>query len=127
MKKEKASENGKLWLKNQTREYRAKIFILICLSAVSTLFSLAFAYMVRYIINSATAGSFKELVIFACVLLGVLLFRILLKTIVSYSTEKLRAKMVSRLRIRIFSKILRASRALPNFSLLGLAILMKYP
>ena len=112
MKKKKVSENGKVWLKNQTHEYRAFIFALILLSLFSTLFSIAFAYMVRYLINSATAGSFEKLTIFAFVLLGLLIFRILLKTLLAYSTEKLRAKLVSGLRVKIFSKVLRSDYAL---------------
>jgi len=112
MKKEKPSENGKLWLKKQTRDYRGFVLFLTVLVAFSAFFSIAFAYMVRFIINSATAGSINQLTIFACVLLVLLLIRILLKTLSAFFSEKLRAKIVSGLRIKMFSKILRSDYAL---------------
>ncbi len=112
MNKEKPSENGKVWLKKETRDYRVFVLFLTVLVAFSTLFSLAFAYMVRFIINSATAGSVNQLSIFACILLGLLLVRIILKTLSAFFSEKLRAKIVTGLRIKMFSKILRSDYAL---------------
>lgn len=111
MNKKVASENGKLWLKKETRDYRGFVLFLAILVAFSTLFSLLFAYMVRFIINSATAGKADKLWIFSFVLLGLLFLRILLKTLSGFFSEKLRARITSNLRIKIFSKILSSDYA----------------
>ncbi len=102
----KSSENGKLWLKKEMRPYRAFILFLTFITVVTTTLSLAFAYMVRYLINSASGGERRLLWIFAAVLLGVLLLRIGLQTVSGYLAEKLRAKIVSQLRTKVFSKVL---------------------
>lgn len=111
MIKQKSNENGKLWLKKQTRPYRASILFLTFLTAVSTLLSLAFAYMVRYVLNSATSGNNKLLWTFSAVLLLLLLLRIVIKTLDNFFAEKLRAKITAKQRTRIFSKILRSDYA----------------
>ena len=105
------SENGKKWLKKEMRPYRAFIFFLTFLIAFTTGLSLAFAYMVRYLINSASAGQARLLLIFSLVLLGVLLLKIALQTFSGYYSEKLRAKIVAQLRTKLFSKILRSDYA----------------
>ena len=105
------SENGKKWLKKEMRPYRAFIFFLTFLSALATGLSLAFAYMVRYLINSASAGQARLLLIFSLVLFGVLLLKIALQTFSGYYSEKLRAKIVAELRTKLFSKILRSDYA----------------
>lgn len=111
MTERKCSENGKIWLKKEMRPYRAFIFFLTFLSAFTTALSLAFAYMVRYLINSASAGQAKLLLVFSLVLLGVLLLKIALQTFSGYYSEKLRAKIVSQLKVKLFSKILRSDYA----------------
>ena len=108
MTEEKATKNGKLWLKREMRPYRAFILILALLSALATGLSLAFAYMTRYLINSASQGDSNKLLFFSLLLLGLLLVRIALQTVSGYSSEKLRAKMTARLRTRTFSKMLRS-------------------
>ena len=112
MSKKATSERGKIWLKKETHEYRGFVLFLAVLIAFSTLFSLLFAYMVRFLLNSATAGKANRLWIFAFVLLGLLLLRIFLRTLSGYYSEKLRARITSNLRIKIFSKILRSDYAL---------------
>lgn len=111
MKREKISENGKVWLKKETRPYRAFVLFLSCLTAFSTVFSLAFAYVVRYLINSASNGAEKSLWIFATVLLVLLFLRIGLKTIANFCSEQLRAKMTAQLRMNTFSKLLKTEYA----------------
>lgn len=106
MEKNNSTERAKNWLNREMRPYRAHILVLAFLLAAATFFSLAFAYLVRYLINSATNGETKQLWIFAVVLLCVLFLRIFLKSVVGYFSERLRAKMISSLRSRIFSKIL---------------------
>lgn len=111
MNEKKQAENGKTWLKRETRPYGASIVFLTVLSVLSAVFSLAFAYMVRFIVNSATEKDVSGLFVFSVCLLGLLLLRILLKTLNGYFAEKIRAKMFSKLRTRMFSKILRADYA----------------
>lgn len=104
-------ERGKEWLKKETKPYGSRVLFLTLLSVSTTLFTLAFAYLVRYLINSAADGDSKTLWIFAAILLGTLLFKILLKTLNGYCAEKLRAKMYVGLQRKTFSKILRSNYA----------------
>ena len=103
--------NGKAWIKKEMRPYRGAILLLAVFTTIATILSLAFAYVVRYVINSATDGKSNLLWTFSAVLLGLLLLRILLKTIDGFYAEKLRAKMTAELRTRIFSKIIRSEYA----------------
>ena len=105
------NEKGKEWLKRETKPYGNRIFLLVVLSVLTTLSTLAFAYLVRYLINSAAAGNTKQLWIFSAILLGTLLLKILLKTLSAYSSEKLRAKMYVGLQRKTFAKILRSNYA----------------
>ena len=111
MKKTTQTNQGKVWLKNEIRPYSAFIVFLTVLTVLSTVFALAFAYMVRYLINSATNQQATRLWIFSGCLLGLLLFRIALKTWTGYLSEKLRAKIFSALRVKTFSAILRSDYA----------------
>ena len=108
MRKEKAQQNGKLWLKKETRPYGKGIFGLTVLSVCSVLFSLLFAYMVRYLVNSADQKNKDALLIFSVCLLGLVLLRVLFKTLDGFFSEKLRSKMFSTIRTRLYAKILRS-------------------
>ncbi len=108
MRKEKAQKNGKIWLKKETRPYGKGIFGLTFLSVCSVLFSLAFAYMVRYLVNSADQKDKDALLIFSICLLGLILLRVLFKTLDGFFSEKLRSKMFSNIRTRLYAKILRS-------------------
>ncbi len=114
MKKSKQMNNGKIWLKNEIRPYGAFIVFLTILTVLSTVFSLAFAYMVRYLINSASDGEKTRLWIFSACLLGLLLSKIALKTWTGYLSEKLRAKIYSIMRVKTFSAILKSDYAKMN-------------
>ena len=105
------NEKGKVWLNRETKPYGAHVIFLTVLSVLTTVFTLAFAYLVRYLINSASAGNSKLLWIFSAVLLGSLLLKILLKTLNGYLSENLRAKMYANLRRKTFTKILRSDYA----------------
>lgn len=109
--KKQTSEKGKAWLQREMRPYRAFIVFLSILTAFASVLSIAFAYLIRYLINSATSGSEKRLVLFAAILLGVLLLKILLQTLSSYFAEKTRAHITSELRIKTFSNLLRSDYA----------------
>ncbi len=108
MAKENLSQSGKSWLKQQTKPYRGRVVLLAVLNVFATVLSLAFAYLVRYLINSASDKNERLLWIFSGVVLGVLLLRILLQTVCGYFAEKLRARITADLRTKTFSKILRS-------------------
>ncbi len=111
MKGKQQSKIAKEWLKGATRPYLGVVSFLTALSIAVTLSTLAFSYLVRYLINSASAGKEKLLWIFAAVLLGVLFLKIGLRTLEGYLAERIRAKMYVRLRKSTFSKILRTDYA----------------
>ena len=111
MKQEKTSEQGKAWLNREMRPYRASIVFLTILTVLSTLFSLAFAYVIRYLINSATAQNQNHLLFFAIVTVSLLLFKILFQTLHGFMAERLRAKMTAKQRVSTFSKILHSNYA----------------
>lgn len=104
-------QNGKAWLKKESRPYRKGIFFLTVLSVISVLFSLAFAYMVRYLVNSADEKDRDGLILFSIFLLALILFKIIFKTLDNFFSEKLRAKMYVHLRTRLYSKVLRSNYA----------------
>ena len=111
MKANKQINKGKKWLEKETRPYRASIFLLTAFTVLATLVSLAFAYLVSYVINSAGAGNKQQLWIFSAVLLALVLLKILLKTFDTFYAEKLRTRLTSDLRTRTFGKILRSNYA----------------
>jgi ATP-binding cassette subfamily B protein len=111
MEEKIALQNGKAWLKKEIRPYRVFIVFLTVFSVVTTLLSLAFAYIVKFLIDSASNGQAQLLTVFSIVILGLLLIRIALQTFANYQAEKLRAKIVVDLRKKIFSKILRSNYA----------------
>ncbi len=107
MRKDKATAVGKVWLKKKIRPYRSRVFFLTCLTIFTTIFSLGFAYLVRYLINSATNQESDLLWTFAAVVLALVVLKIVLKTLTSYFTERYRAKIVSQLRVEIYSDVLK--------------------
>lgn len=111
MRNKVKSENGKKWIKKEMRPYRGFVLFLTCLTVVSTGLSVVFAYMVQFLVNSATDGNSQLLWIFSLTILGVLLVRIALQTFSGHASEHLRAKITSELRTRTFGKILRSDYA----------------
>ena len=111
MKQEKTTQQGKAWLKQELRPYRSSILFLAVISVLATLFSTAFAYLVKYLVNSATNKNLQNLLIFAGVLLGLMLCKIALQTYKNFLSEKTRANMVNCLRQKTFSKILQSNYA----------------
>ncbi len=98
-------------MQRETRPYRSVVALLTVLSVLVTVFSLSFAYLVRYLINSASSGNERLLLAFSLVLLAVLFLKISLKTAESFLAERARAKMYTSLRTKTFSKILRSEYA----------------
>ena len=111
MKQTAKNKQAKLWLKKETAPYGIHVLFLAALSAFATLFTLAFAYLVRYLINSASQKDEKLLWVFAAILLSVLFLKILFKTLQGYFAERLRTKMYAGLRRKTFTKILRSDYA----------------
>jgi len=111
MEEKKISQKGKSWLKREMRPYRWNILFLTIVGVFSTVLSLAFAYLVRYLINGAADGDKNRLLVFAAVLLGVILLRVTAHTLTGFLSEKYRAKITVGLRSRLFGRILRADYA----------------
>lgn len=111
MKENKTSEIGKAWLKTEMRPYRASIVFITVLYAIATLASLAFAYLVQYLVKGAQEKDKDLILLFSLVLLGVLLLKIVAHVYYLYRSEKLRSKMISQQRTSVYGKILRGNYA----------------
>lgn len=103
---EKTSEKGKAWLKKEMRPYRASIAFLTVISIFTTFSSLAFAYLVRYLVDGAQAQNMDSIVLVSSILLGILAVKIVSGVAYGYLSERLRSKMVSRERKKIYGKLL---------------------
>ncbi len=111
MQKNVNDKQVKSWLKGHLHSYRRCIRRLAFLCVIVSLLSVAFAYIVRYLINSATQGEKERLWIFSAVLLSLLLARILLKTLQRFYAEKIRSRMTADLRVNTFESLLWADYA----------------
>lgn len=109
--KKQTSQRGKKWLHYEMRPFRMHVFFLSVLTFLVSALALAFAYLVRYLINAATNKEPQTVWVFAVILTGLLLTRILVQTINNYSAERLRSKIVCGIRLRVFSGILRSDYA----------------
>lgn len=101
-------QKGKDWIKRETRPFNARVAFLAIFNFFIAFLALAFAYLVRYLLNAATAKNTRLLLIFALVLTGLLLLRIALQTIKNYQTEKYRSQITCGLRLKTFSSILKS-------------------
>ncbi len=106
MRTEKASEKGKAWLKREMRPYRASIAFLTAISIITTLSSLAFAYLVRYMVSGTQSQNMDGILLISGVLLAVLAIKILSTIVYGYFSERLRSKMIAKERKKIFGKLL---------------------
>ncbi len=111
MKKDRTTKQGKAWLQQEMRPYRASIAFIAVLSVLSTLAALAFAYVVRYLVGGAEAKDTDIILLFSAVLLGVLLIKILAHVFYGYCSERLRSRMLAQQRSKIYGKILRSNYA----------------
>jgi ATP-binding cassette subfamily B protein len=111
MRDEKVVEKGKKWLKRELRSYRHFILFLCVLTALSTIFSLAFAYTIRYLINSASLSDKTTFLKIAVLLLVLLFARIATNITNNYLSERGRAKITTDLRNKVFGQILRSDYA----------------
>jgi ATP-binding cassette subfamily B protein len=106
MRKEKASEKGKAWLKREMRPYRASIVFITIISVLTTLSSLAFAYLVRYLVGGAIERNVDSIVLLSCILLAILAVKIISSVLYSYFTERQRCKMIAKERKKIYGRLL---------------------
>ncbi len=114
MTETKEMQLGKDWIKKEMRPYRTFVIFLTFFTVFATILSLAFAYLTKYLINSATDKQPNRLFVFSAVLLSILLLKIILQTLSTFYTEKLRAQMVAKFRTKFFKKILRSNYAKIN-------------
>ena len=72
---------GKMWLRQQTRPYRGRVVLLSIYTFFISLLAVAFACLVRYLINAATDKKYTALLVFSFVLIALLLVRIFFQAI----------------------------------------------
>ncbi len=109
--KREKNEKGKAWLRRELSPYRSLIAVLSVLAVCIALASVAFAYLVRYLIDAAAEKNGKQLLFFAAVLFALLLLRILAQMLNAYQTEKCRAKMYAGMKQKLFGALLYADYA----------------
>ena len=102
---------SKRWLKNIIKPYRGAIAILTVTSVLAALSSVAFAYITQFLVNGATDGKKQIIITLACVLVAVLIFRIAIRTLNSYLTEKYRVSIANDLSRNAFDKTLKGQIA----------------
>jgi len=99
----------KEWLKMELSPYYPSIGMVAVLNVIVTVLSLVFAYLVRYLINSAAQNDKELLFFFAIILLSIIVLRILFQTFSSYLAEKCCIKITVELRQSIFQRILHSN------------------
>lgn len=101
-------QSGKEWLGEQIKPYRRSVILLTAASVLATCLSVAFAFLTKYLVNSATDGDKAGIVTFAAVLLVVLILKISLQALIRFFSEKTRADISTGLRKRLFGRVLKA-------------------
>ena len=91
-------QSGKEWLGEQIKPYKRSVITLTAASVLATCLSVAFAFLTKFLVNSATDGDKKGIVTFIVVLLAVLIFRITLQALIRFFSEKTRADISTGLR-----------------------------
>ncbi|MBQ8428357.1 MAG: ABC transporter ATP-binding protein [Clostridia bacterium] len=107
--KKQPIQKGKEWLQLETRPFKGQVVFFSVFTFIIAALTIVFAYLVRYLLNAATAGNQQTLLTFAAILVGIVLVRIALQTWYNYQTERLRSKIVCGLRLKIFSHVLRSN------------------
>lgn len=101
-------QSGKEWLGEQIKPYKRSVITLTAASVLATCLSVAFAFLTKFLVNSATDGDKKGIVTFIVVLLAVLIFRITLQALIRFFSEKTMADISTGLRKRLFGRVLKA-------------------
>ena len=102
-----SQSKAKIWLKENVGAYRSSIVFLTVLTVLATVCSVGFAYLTSYLINSAVDKNNRLIILFSCVVLGLLIGRVVLRSIINYWSERCRATITADLRSKLFKKILK--------------------
>ena len=104
--KEQETARGKAWLKREMRPYRLPVIFLAGLTVTAIVLSLAFSYLIRYVINGAASGEIKEMWLFSGICAAIAILKTLLQIVRSYYSERCKAKITVGLRTRLFQRLL---------------------
>ncbi len=107
----KSNEREKLFLKQITQKKRKKIFSITMLSLIVSGCSLAFAYLTKYIVNSATIADKSRTIAFIIAAFSLLTLKIILKSLYGYSLEKTASEIFVELRQSTFTSLMRSDYA----------------
>lgn len=94
------------FLSELSAKYRGKIVLITVLSLAVSVCSLAFAYITKFIVNSAASADGGKTVAFIIAAVAFLLFKIVLKCVSNYSSEKTASKIFTYLRQRVFNSLI---------------------
>ena len=103
-----SGNHGKIWLQKAVKPYSGSVVALSVASVIVTGLSVAFAYLTKYLVNHAASGENRETIIFAAVLFGLVVLKIVLQAFLRYYTEKTRTEIYTGLRSRLFGRVLKA-------------------
>ncbi len=95
------------WLIKRSKKQAFKMGLLVFANAFLSILSVAFAFVIKEIVDSATLHNDKvRLLTFAIVILGVVVLQFILRIIITALSEHIRGKLEMEYRAQIFSRIL---------------------
>ncbi len=94
------------WIFENTKFCFLPVSILSAVNVLFALISLAFAYITKLIIDSATTGNFRQVVIYGIVLISVIILSFIFRIVFRNMDEKFRLKAEIRLKSRFFENII---------------------
>lgn len=100
------NSGGERLISKLRKTYAKNIVFITILSVAASAFSLAFAYLTKFIVNSALNSERKLTVIFISATICCLLLRIISRCLYTFYAEKLNAEMSLSLRQKIFSSFI---------------------
>lgn len=106
-KKTKLKKTKSPFLNEISVKYRGRIALITVISLTVSLCSLAFAYITKFIVNSAASADKAKTVAFISAAVVFLLFKIALKCVSNYASEKTASKIFVDLRQSVFNSLIR--------------------
>ncbi len=100
------NKNGRDWLKSNMRPYNKRIAVITTLTTLATLLTLAFSYLVKFVVNGAVAENSSTVLIFALVLLTITIVRVGVSIANNYLAERWRARIFIGLRAKLFGRLM---------------------
>lgn len=94
------------FLSELSAKYRGRIILITVLSLAVSILSLAFAYITKYIVNSAALAEKGKTVAFIIAAIAFLVLKIVIKCVSNYSSEKTASKIFVDLRQRVFNSLI---------------------